>query len=279
MWEYDARMAVINDCSHLYVTALHTHHSSSGFPAETWQYGFRLAVSGSQLSLDSGVVNLERFTVQDAAVTRDNTDYDIEQSWSGVTVGGRTITDADKDAIAQAVRTAFTSMAPSLNNQIRYAGCKIYAVRLDASGKFLSGAPDAYWSKVPPGGALTTAMPPDSAVAVSLYTATRGVKGRGRVYIGGQGTSNVTQTGRVSTTAVDRFGNTIADLLDACRSIGTPTSNYYVPIVWHRVGDKYGVEDGFRGSVISRVEVNDIWDTQRRRDFQGIPDWSQYPLA
>lgn len=53
----------------------------------------------------------------------------------------------------------------------------------------------------------------------------------------------------------------------------------FSPIVWHREGDKAGIEDGRYGSAIRAVRVDDRCDTQRRRDRQVVSNWTVLPLS
>lgn len=272
-------MAVISGCSHLYVTCSFAATQSSGWVGETWQFGLRVAVSSSSLSPSSGVVNLSPFSVQDASVTRTYSTYDVEQAWSGVTVGGNTITDADQDKIVDAITVPIRVYKDRFTTRYNLDHVKIYAVRPGPANKWLSGAPNAYYPQGVVTGTNAGMEAPDVACAVSLYTATRGVKGRGRVYLGGLGAGTVGSGGKFEHVARNELADAIATTIDNIRAIGTPTSMHFSPIVWHRPGDKYGVEDGLRGSVISRVEANDIADTQRRRDHQGQPDWYQVQIT
>lgn len=271
-------MAVIDTCNHLYATVKFRGVSSGPWAGEMWQYGMRLGVHNTQKSLDAGVVQLDNFSIQDAAVTRSNADWDIDQAWSGVTIGGAAVTDADQDEIVTALVDPFTPASANFSSYYELDVVKIYGVHLAPDGRWLSGAPNSWYPKVQIKGGSGTMLPADSAAVASFYTATRGVKGRGRAYIGGLAVASIAGTGRFSSTFVDFLGTNFAQSIADIRSINSATPYRYCPVIWHRPGDKAGLEDGSRASVIQRVEVNDIVDTQRRRDKQAEVNWSRFDI-
>lgn len=272
-------MATIPNCSHLYATLKLVAKSGTTWSGEMAQYGIRIRVGTGQKDTSDGLIDLDTFSVQDAAVTRDNTDFDIDQAWSGVSSGGNTITDGDMDAIAQAMRGSFYDSRIYSSPLYTLDVIKIYAVHQAQDGKWYAGSPNAYYPKVATPGSAAKTMPPDVACAVSFFTATRGVKGRGRVYVGPIAQTSLDNDGRLSNAAVTSLGTSFQTALNSIRAIGGPTTYRYTPIVWHRVGDKAGLETGRRGSVIARVEVNDVLDTQRRRDKQAFTSWADFPLT
>lgn len=271
-------MAVYSSCNHLYLTAKFTASASGAWVGETWQYGLRVRAGTGQPSLNAGVVDLPNFSVEDAAVGRDTGVYDVDQTWSGVTVGGNTVTDAQQDALV----TAF--IQPFMDNKVRLASnyslevVKMYAVHKAPDGRWLSGSPNSWFPKTTQKGGDTDALPPDVASVVSFYSATRGVKGRGRVYFGGLGQLTMANTGRIQPTTRDGLGNSFAQAFADIRTAGSTPGLQYTPIIWHRPGDLAGLEDGTRASVIQRVEINDVFDTQRRRDKQAIAIWDRYDI-
>lgn len=272
-------MAVIPNCSHLYCTVKFKGLSTGAWAGEMWQYGVRLKVGATQVDLNDGVVDLGAFSVQDAAVQRTAGNYSVEQAWSGVTEGARTITDADQDAIVNALFQPMLDNLTNLSNQYEAEVVKIYAVHKAPDGRWLSGSPNAYYRTAQTKGAATASLPPDSAAVVSFYSATRGVKGRGRVYVGGLGLPVLSTSGRFTSNWQDALGTKFATAFADIRGLNDLVNGYrYTPIIWHRPGDKAGIEDGTRGSVISRVEVNDVVDTQRRRDKQAQVNWESYSI-
>ena len=271
-------MAVIDTCNHLYATVKFSGTSGGPWEGEMWQYGLRIGVHQTQKSLDAGVVQLDNFSIQDAAVTRSIADWDVEQAWSGVTVGAASVTDADQDEIVTALVDPFRPASANLSSYYEVESVKIYGVHLAPDGRWLSGAPNSWFPKVQMKGGSGTMLPADSAAVVSFYTATRGVKGRGRAYVGGLAVASIAGTGRFSQTFLDFIGTGFAQTISDIRGINSVAPYRYCPSIWHRPGDKAGLEDGTRASVIQRVEVNDIVDTQRRRDKQAVVNWNRYDI-
>lgn len=269
-------MAIHSDCRHLYATMRLKGKSGTIWQNETWQIGHRLAVQPDlPMDPDSGRQSLPQFQVADAFVDRSDATWNIQQGFAGSLAGGSVVTDADQDAIAKGYFDFLTALKTNL-----YLGFALDSVRLypvGADGKSRT-APSIYTPKVttqnPTG---VNGAPPDVAVAISYTTATRGVKGRGRVYLGGLSVAAIAGSGTLA--ARDTICQQAAALLTAWRDIGgLPTQMTYTPVLWHRKGDKLGVEDGTYGSPIRLVRVNDHFDTQRRRDRQVDPVWSTVAL-
>lgn len=271
-------MAVIDTCNHLYTTVKFRGKSTGAWAGEMWQFGMRIGVHDTQKGLDSGVVQLDNFSIQDAAVTRSTTDWDVDQAWSGVSDNGKAVTDGDQDAIVAAITQPFRNTTISFSKEFELDVVKIYGVHLAADGRWLSGAPNSFFPKTTITGTGTSALPPDAACVVSFYTATRGVKGRGRIYLGGLATGALATTGRFAQNFLDGRGPDFAQAIADIRSINAAQPYRYCPVIWHRPGDKAGLEDGSRASVIQRVELNDVVDTQRRRDKQAAVNWTRYDI-
>lgn len=271
-------MAVIDTANHLYITCRFKGVDTITWKGETWQYGVRVRVGSNQVGLTDGVVDLPVFSTQDAAVQRNTADWSVDQGWSGVTVGSNAVTDGDTDALVDAIASPFLDSKSSLSVAFELDVVKVYAVHEAPDGRWLSGVPNAYYPIAKQAGSVNTSLPPDNALVVSFYTATRGVKGRGRVYMGSLPQSALDQYGRFGSQIQDKLGQGFADAFEDVRNIGGTLNMKYSPIVWHRPGDKLGLEDGTRASVISRVEVNDIVDTQRRRDKQADVNWRSFPV-
>lgn len=273
-------MAIIPNCSHLYATAKWSGVPNGSWSGESWQIGIRLSVSPTIPDTSSGVIDLGAFEVQDAAVTRTVTGWDVDAAWSGVSQGLNTITDSDQDDIVNALILPFSDHNTQFSSQYQLEVVKLYAVHKAADGRWLSGAPNAYFRTSALIGSAAAMLPADSAAVMSFYSATRGVKGRGRVYLGGLAQAVLENDGRFKVDFQNALGQGFADMFSDIRAINDGGPGYrYAPMIWHRPGDKAGLEDGTRGSIISRVEVNDIVDTQRRRDRQAIPDWRSYQVA
>lgn len=269
-------MATHGDCRHLYATMRMKGKVGTVWQDETWQIGHRLAVVPDlPLDPDSGRQELPTFSVADAFVDRSTADWTIQQGFAGNLAGGSVVTDADQDEIAKGYLTFLTALKTYLYNGFTLESVRLYPVGTDGKSRT---APSIY---TPKGTAQNptgvNAAPPDVAVVVSYQTATRGVKGRGRIYLGGISVSAIGGTGLLAPR--DPIMTAAVALLTQWRSIGgLPTQMTYTPVLWHRQGDKLGVEDGRYGSPIRVVRVNDHFDTQRRRDRQVQPQWSSTAL-
>jgi len=247
---------------------------------ETWQVGWRFAMSETDpIPLDTGRAQLDTYSVADAIVARTVTNYSVAQGFAGDTgLGGSTITDGDQDALVAAAHAWLVAL-----KSWSWVGYDLDTIRLypvGPDGKSRT-APSVYTptgtTQNPTG---TNGMPQDVAVAVSTQTATRGVKGRGRVFVGGQIVSNVGTLGQVNSSYVSQLLTSTKTMLDAARAIGGIGGQLsYSPIVWHRTGDKLGIEDGTYGSAVRGIRVDDRFDTQRRRDRRVSRTWTPAALA
>lgn len=107
-------------------------------------------------------------------------------------------------------------------------------------------------------------LPYEVAVVASMRTDLAGRSYRGRSYQGPIGVNAVTATGRLSTTYRDHIGNGMSNFLTLCNTDGN------VPVVWSRTKSV--------ATPITRVVVDDVFDSQRRRQDQLTPVAVSYPL-
>ena len=268
------RMGEYRDVKHLYVSVRYVGKPTTVYADETWQTGWRLAASAqSPLNTDSGRVLLNTIEVQDAYVSRTIADFDVEQGFSGITGSGSVITDADQDGIvnyldvwAQAIKT-YTSSNYTVESY------RLYPIGPDGKSRT---APSIYRPTSTVANPTNNAMlPADCSIAISTQTATRGVKGRGRQFMGAPSTSTVDGAGLIlEAVRLDLVQATQA-LMENWRAMSGGVGDYaFSPIVWHRRGDKLLVEDGNHGSVVRAVRVDNHMDTQRRRDRQVQHTWT-----
>ena len=272
-------MAEFQGVTHLYASVRYEGKGSSIYGLETWQVGWRIAMNADNpLPLEAGRIELADWPVQDSFVARDNTTFNIEQGFAGVTVSGVTLTDADQDAIAASIFDWCTAVKAWSSVNYTVETIRLYPVGADGKSKT---APSIYTPKVTTGNpTASTMLPPDVAIAISTVTATRGPKGRGRVFLGAPGTNTLDGPGTVASGTRTALANATRDLFDSWRARGNALGAMsFSPIVWHREGDKAGIEDGNHGSPIRAVRVDDRYDTQRRRDRQVVHNWTVVPLS
>lgn len=276
-------MAVYNNCFSLYVAMKWAAKPTSPWVGEVWQTGFRLlANTAGQQPVSAGRVEPESFAVQDASVSRSSTFWQISQGWSGVTVGGSTITDADVDDILTQVHDFAVAFATNpfaqetmLNKQYRFSECRIYPMLKGGGSPFRAGisatAPViAVAQGTSADGKGTVALPPDTSLAVSMGTAVRGPSGRGRMFLGSLSAYSLAGTGLVSDDTNERTRNAASALFNGIRGInsgGSAGEFRFTPVIYTRVPNKAGL-NADTASVISSVRVGDEYDTQRRRDMQ-----------
>ena len=271
---YVMRMGEYRDVRHLYVTVRYAGKAANPYSDETWQTGWRLAASAQgPLDTDSGRVQLNTIEVQDAYVGRQSTNFDIDQGFSGITGSGAVITDADQDEIAEILLTWCEGVKIMTSNNYVLESIRIYPVGPDGKSRT---APSIYKPRVSTANPTGTSMlPADCAIAISTVTATRGVKGRGRQFLGAPAQATVDNTGLISLNTRQTMSNVTANVFTAWRSMAGVVGDYaFSPIVWHRQGDKQGLEDGTYGSPVRAVRVDDHMDTQRRRDRQVTHQWT-----
>lgn len=272
-------MAVYDDARFLNVVVRMTAKNATVWAGETWQVGLRCAVKSSPgFGTSAGRVELPKFGVQDAAVSRTSGRFDIEQGFSGVSGLTWVLTDQDCDSVAEFTEDWLAAIKAHTSLYFVLDSIRLYPTGADGKTRT---APTVYKPKTTAGNPSGLKMlPADCALTVSWGSATRGPKGRGRIFLGAPTASEANEAGMLTTPARDAIAAASANWLDDLRSIGGLSNQASItPIIWHRPGDKSGQEDGTFGSVISAVRVNDHYDTQRRRDRQVAPAWKRVDLS
>jgi len=232
---------------------------------ETWQTGLRIGWSEAVGPFDTseGRVTLAEKTVADAFVTRSTANFAVAQGWAGTGVI-RVPTDADQDAIAEAFYTWAVAIKAQLSNLYELGDVRLYPFTEDGTS---ATAPSIYTptaTTADPSG--TSAMPLDTAYAMSLGTAVRGPSGRGRMFLGGLSSTVLDPGGYPKTTSMTALRTPTAALVTALRR-GAEPGVPYTPVLHTRGTDT--------GSVIRVVRTNNLFETQRRRDRQVPPQWTE----
>lgn len=96
-------------------------------------------------------------------------------------------------------------------------------------------------------------LPPQCSVVMSLRTASAGRSGRGRFYLPGLGTSQVSSTGRLISTERAGFVDPFKTYVDA---VQTALVDGHLAVYSKKLGDNTDVV---------KVDMGDVIDTQRRR--------------
>lgn len=259
-----------HEARHLYVTAVLEGTGSSPWPMETSAFGWRLNVrdNDTPFSLDAGRVENPSFLVNDASVSRTTTHFAVQQSWAGDSgVGGINVTDADQDALCEAVWTYLNSVKGNLMSTHTLESVRLYAIAPDGKS---ATAPNLYV----PSAALTgggSGPTPVLALVNSTQSATRGRHGRGRWFLGPMTSGTAGNDGIITSGTRTAFAGYAKTLLDAFRAAGGITRPSYTPIVWER-GTVYG-------NVIRSVRIGDELDFQQRRRRQRPETYTSVVLA
>lgn len=257
-------MATHSDC--LGINAQIRYLGKAGSPSvgETWQTGLRIGwfAAGDLPSLDGGRVTMRPTSVNDAAVGRETTNFNVEQGWAGA--GGiDTPTDDEQDDIAEAFYAWAVEIKGLLGNQYVLGDVRLYPFLANGNS---ATAPSLYTPKTTGGNPTSTStMPLDVALAMSMASTVRGPSGRGRMFVGGLTHTLLSNTGQVASTPVNLLRNHTVGLLDTLRNSGVAQMGY-TPVIHTR-----GTETG---SVINAVRNNNVFETQRRRDAQTPKTWS-----
>lgn len=273
-------MATSTDVNHLLCTVRLKGDAGTALALETWQVGVRFAMTGiNALAKDAGRTLLATRSVSDAIVSRTITDYAVQQGFAGVSGPlGETITDADQDALVRGAHDFLVAISGYLFNGYDLESIRLYPCGADGRSRT---APSVYTpTTATMNPTVGQSLPADVAAAISTATATRGVKGRGRIFLGGLGQASMAATGTPTGPFRTAALNGLKAWMDSARALGDPTGRLaYSPIVWHRSGDLAGVETGEYGSPISAVRMDDRYDTQRRRDKRVSRTWQTASLA
>lgn len=280
-------MATYDDCIGIYATIKASAKPGSVWAGEMAQFGVRIAVSSatSPPDLNSGQLVLDRFAVRDASVTRQHGIWDVQQGF--VSGGGpSTFTDSNMDTIADAFEAWRDGCDMALSPQYDLHSVTLHPFaatsRAGYPSAYFRAGPTVYTPKVAKTwGKATTTQAPNSALAVSLGTATRGRLGRGRIFLGPLG-GGVNADGLLDTAARDLFSASAVLLFDRLRfsnQIGNvDAAPCFWPMVYNRPGGKTQ-QTGEKGSPVSFLRIGNQLDVQQRRRRQVPEIYTRYPLT
>lgn len=233
---------------------------SGPFIGEQASWGLRLGL-GTSYSLQSGLTNLSNFNVADTSGTTTPTFntrvYTCQVGWVGVgTVGDPLVpTQTDIDAVAGAFDLFFTGPRSYINSMYKLEDIRVYAV--DQTGH-APGQPCIFTPNVQYLGGNGSPITPDVAACVSLYTAERSKRGRGRFYFGPLGVSVYDANGLFSSAFISALQTPTVTMLNGWRA-RTPVP--LTPMVWSRL-------EMNKGAIINRVRIGDEPDGHETRTKQ-----------
>lgn len=105
-------------------------------------------------------------------------------------------------------------------------------------------------------GTSTISAPPTTALALSLYTATVGRSGRGRIFWPALGLSLDTTTGRVPLATCASIASAAEEMLSAIENAGPAAFDPFLAVYSQRLGSRQPV---------TQIKVGDVPDSQRGR--------------
>lgn len=261
-------MATYNNANQILMSVRYKANPASTWSGETWSFGVRLwAYEGQPPPYGIGRMSAMNFDVADSQVTRTVGDFNVEQGFSGGG-GNGTLTDADQDYFVNKTATFLSNTSVNLGNVWLLDSIRLYPCGAD--GKSLT-APSIYTTGVTTfNGKATSNLPPDTSVAFSWNSATRGPSGRGRIFLGGLGSPWLENDGLVKTSVRNSQMSWAATWLrDLRRTMEGFPFDYWclVPAIWTKNATQGGAAAN-TASMISGVRISDEFDTQRRRDRQ-----------
>lgn len=252
---------------HVYLTA-HGEWTATSWLGERAQCGLRIAIvnatdrpaKGATFTIANG-----HGDVTETTGTTAGTNGTLTQMWTarfGPVPSSENATAAWQIDLAEDFRTFLVATAPKLFSGFRWTHMKIAPVLAD--GKY-GAASSIYQLTTPVSGSSNpaTALPPESALALTLRAPVLGRRGRGRIYIPALATLNGASDGTVVAASVTAFGAAFKTLVDSLND--APGFTAYVPQV---MVTSAGKPTGIRPS---EVRVGSHFDVQRRRQAQ-VPE-------
>lgn len=215
---------------------------------EVWQTGFSIAGQADGGG-DLGVVvdaSLPSFTVDPDGSNGTWSKGTYTLGWEGATQG----TAAHQTALALDFWTFFDAIKALMPADMRLTEIRLSAIQ--DNGAVVNGASVfALSSPIVGSASATTQMPPEVAVVASLRTGGRGPRNRGRMYLPANAAANA--SGLIASASC-------TTIVNAAKSLGENVAGAipggYLSVV-HQAGLTY--------STVTKVQVGNHWDAQRRR--------------
>jgi hypothetical protein len=177
----------------------------------------------------------------------------------GVVAGAIAINQTLANTLGTAIKSGFTSSAfvAAVHPTVTLVNIGIRDIRTASQPEFLdTGASVA-------GTGTGDLLPPQTALCITLRTASAGARFRGRVYLPGYTEGNNTATGTLSAAGSSvSFVTAIQSALIA--------SSLNLGVIHRPTAAPLPVTSGFITTVTSIVARDLVWDTQRRRAVPGI---------
>lgn len=223
---------------------------------------FDVRPTGSQPPVNAGPITTHTFDVNDEGGTFTYTTgsgvFTVERGWS---VGGATQWDDVFKGCLGKWSAWYSASQARMAGNLELDSIRFYPLGNLGRSVSLSPAIARPNSTISPTG--TTDCSPDVAICLSLYTALKTKRGRGRYYFGPCANSPIGDSGIISSSVISNLGLGMQTYLTDLRDVtsgGAPLVDFSLsPIVLHRAAPFN------QAAVINQVRVGDEIDVQERR--------------
>lgn len=258
----------------VYVTA-HGQWTLTPWLAERAQIGLRLTIHeagadpalGEVFTVPTGNGDI----VQDIG-TYNGTNGTLQRAWKarlGAITSNENADDVWQADIAEDFRTFLLAVAPWQSSGFRWTHVKIAGQTATGAAPFGAGT-YTFTAPVVGSAGVSTPLPPEVAVALSLRAPISGRRGRGRMYLPGLSLNQLAMDGTVKTDFAGAMNTAAKALFTALED--APGTEGYGPIVTiMSAGSSVGVRP-------SQVRVGSHFDVQRRRQHQADESYTSLAL-
>jgi len=185
-------------------------------------------------------------------------------SWNGTPALSATSAQAIFGAISSGA--TWTALAGFLIPQTTLTGVTLLDMRSTTATYFNSTGAAV------PGVSAGTALPDESAVAVTLFTANRGPSGRGRIYLPGWASTAMAAGGVVAAAAITALNNWMSGSVGPAVSsnvgplvLGLPARAAYTSPI---TGRQFPARNATTVPITGIATRDNHWDSQRRRGLK-----------
>lgn len=258
--------------------------TSGPYAGEVAQYGLSLGIERASDKWDKstpfyrGRSGTVRTTWHEIAATN----YTATVAWEADLDDGAGIIDsvcqADILAAAWTMGTYFMATAPSSSklSAITLSPRTHWGATSKGSTGTAAGATRAVVGAGKAVGTLTSALPPEVAMAISTYGVGNLRTSRGRAYIGPLGGTLLAANGTLETGALSGSANAVKAFVEAMHAIGPSSgggtgADRLLPWVFNPYAKSLAGDDFPKGSPITSIRYDNRPDSQRRRESSYRP--------
>lgn len=247
----------------MYVSMHFDYSVASGWAGETAQIGLRLGMVPTIGAPDMGALFTLPVASSVSGATEQGSDANWNYSCNWSAHWGENPTEATIDLTQQADMAAdcltfWNAIKTACNTGVRFVGVKLAPIQPD--GTYSYGASE--WRlKTPIGGIVSTGMPPETALAVSMIADVIGRRGRGRMFLPGLATTACTSYGKVGGGTITTVGAATKTLIDNLQNLSGVPQGYFPLVSVCSNNDTTAIRP-------QTVRVGNHFDVQRRRQHQ-----------